>query len=69
MSETRKEKDSLGLVEVPAGAYYGAQTQRAESLSAFFVGSASAAIVVREERNIAGSLVRLGARWPDRESD
>jgi aspartate ammonia-lyase len=29
MSETRKEKDSLGLVEVPAGAYYGAQTARA----------------------------------------
>jgi aspartate ammonia-lyase len=25
----RREKDSLGLVEVPAGAYYGAQTQRA----------------------------------------
>jgi aspartate ammonia-lyase len=30
MSEAvRKEKDSLGYVEVPAGAYYGAQTQRA----------------------------------------
>jgi aspartate ammonia-lyase len=25
----RREKDSLGYVEVPAGAYYGAQTQRA----------------------------------------
>ena len=29
MAEMRKEKDSLGFVEVPAGAYYGAQTQRA----------------------------------------
>jgi len=29
MSEFRKEKDSLGLVEVPARAYYGAQTARA----------------------------------------
>ena len=29
MAETRKEKDSLGFVEVPAGAYYGAQTARA----------------------------------------
>jgi aspartate ammonia-lyase len=29
MPETRKEKDSLGFVEVPARAYYGAQTARA----------------------------------------
>ncbi len=29
MAETRVEKDSLGEVRVPAGAYYGAQTQRA----------------------------------------
>lgn len=29
MIHTRKEKDSLGLVEVPAMAYYGAQTARA----------------------------------------
>ncbi len=29
MAEFRKEKDSLGFVEVPAGAYYGAQTVRA----------------------------------------
>src|SRR5271155_5325442 len=29
MSEVRKEKDSLGFVEVPAHAYYGAQTARA----------------------------------------
>ena len=29
MSATRIEKDSLGEVEVPASAYYGAQTQRA----------------------------------------
>jgi len=29
MSETRIEKDSLGEIEVPAGAYYGAQTERA----------------------------------------
>jgi aspartate ammonia-lyase len=29
MAETRREKDSLGMVEVPAGAYYGAQTARA----------------------------------------
>jgi aspartate ammonia-lyase len=29
VAETRKEKDSLGFVEVPAGAYYGAQTARA----------------------------------------
>jgi aspartate ammonia-lyase len=29
MAETRKEKDSLGFVEVPARAYYGAQTARA----------------------------------------
>ena len=28
-AETRKEKDSLGFVEVPAEAYYGAQTVRA----------------------------------------
>ncbi len=27
--ETRRERDSLGEVEVPAGAYWGAQTQRA----------------------------------------
>jgi fumarate hydratase, class II len=29
MSETRIEKDSLGEIEVPATAYYGAQTERA----------------------------------------
>ena len=29
MTETRTERDSLGEVEVPATAYYGAQTQRA----------------------------------------
>ncbi len=29
MSATREERDSLGTVEVPAEAYYGAQTQRA----------------------------------------
>jgi fumarate hydratase class II len=29
MAETRVEKDSLGEVEVPASAYYGAQTERA----------------------------------------
>lgn len=29
MSDFRKEKDSLGLVDVPANAYYGAQTARA----------------------------------------
>jgi fumarate hydratase class II len=29
MSDTRVEKDSLGGVEVPASAYYGAQTERA----------------------------------------
>jgi len=29
MSETRTERDSLGEVDVPAGAYYGAQTERA----------------------------------------
>jgi aspartate ammonia-lyase len=29
LSELRKEKDSLGFVEVPAKAYYGAQTVRA----------------------------------------
>ena len=29
MGDTRTEKDSLGPVEVPAGAYYGAQTERA----------------------------------------
>ncbi|HZF13717.1 MAG TPA: class II fumarate hydratase [Thermoanaerobaculia bacterium] len=29
MSETRIEKDSLGEIAVPAGAYYGAQTERA----------------------------------------
>ncbi|HVT16213.1 MAG TPA: class II fumarate hydratase [Thermoanaerobaculia bacterium] len=29
MAETRVEKDSLGTVEVPADAYYGAQTERA----------------------------------------
>jgi len=29
MAQTRQEKDSLGVVEVPAGAMYGAQTARA----------------------------------------
>src|SRR5580693_4118185 len=29
MSDVRKEKDSLGFVEVPSKAYYGAQTARA----------------------------------------
>ena len=29
MSEMRTERDSMGTVEVPADAYYGAQTQRA----------------------------------------
>ena len=29
MADVRVEKDSLGPVNVPAGAYYGAQTQRA----------------------------------------
>ncbi len=28
-NSTRKEKDSLGEIEIPAGAYYGVQTQRA----------------------------------------
>ena len=28
MSETRIETDSIGAIEVPAGAYWGAQTQR-----------------------------------------
>jgi len=35
MSELRKEKDSLGFVEVPAKAYYGAQTVRAVDNSPF----------------------------------
>ena len=30
MSATREERDSLGTVQVPADAYYGAQTQRAK---------------------------------------
>ena len=29
MADVRIEKDSLGEIEVPAGAYYGAQTERA----------------------------------------
>ena len=29
MTETRKEKDSMGEMEVPADALYGAQTARA----------------------------------------
>ena len=29
MSEMRTERDSMGDVQVPAQAYYGAQTQRA----------------------------------------
>src|SRR5260370_12808264 len=29
VGETRTERDSMGEVEVPASAYYGAQTQRA----------------------------------------
>jgi aspartate ammonia-lyase len=29
MAEMREEKDSVGVVEVPAGAMYGAQTARA----------------------------------------
>jgi len=29
VTEVRKESDSLGYVEVPAGALYGAQTSRA----------------------------------------
>src|SRR5260370_838990 len=29
MTEVRREKDSLGFVEVPADVYYGAQTARA----------------------------------------
>ncbi|MGB5515591.1 MAG: aspartate ammonia-lyase, partial [Thermoanaerobaculia bacterium] len=29
MTKTRTERDSLGEVQVPASAYYGAQTQRA----------------------------------------
>ena len=29
MSEMRVERDSMGEVEVPSRAYYGAQTQRA----------------------------------------
>ena len=29
MAEVRREKDSLGFVEVPADVYYGAQTARA----------------------------------------
>jgi fumarate hydratase class II len=29
MAEFRTERDSLGEIEVPAGAYWGAQTQRA----------------------------------------
>ncbi|MGQ0679448.1 MAG: class II fumarate hydratase [Actinomycetota bacterium] len=29
MNASRTESDSMGLIEVPAGAYYGAQTQRA----------------------------------------
>ena len=29
MSTTRRERDSMGEIEVPAEAYYGAQTARA----------------------------------------
>lgn len=29
MSKTRKEKDSIGYVEIPSDALFGAQTQRA----------------------------------------
>ena len=29
MTDTRIEKDSLGEIEVPTDAYYGAQTERA----------------------------------------
>ena len=37
MTKTRIETDSLGEVEVPADAYYGAQTQR--SLQNFDIGT------------------------------
>lgn len=37
MSNTRKEKDSLGFIEVPAEKYWGAQTQR--SLQNFKIGT------------------------------
>jgi len=37
MSDTRKESDSLGVVEVPADRLWGAQTQR--SLEYFSIGS------------------------------
>ncbi len=36
MTATRKEKDSLGYVEVPSGVYWGAQTQR--SIENFKIG-------------------------------
>mgnify|MGYP006236033741 CR=1 FL=1 len=43
MSEVRTERDSMGIVEVPADAYYGAQTQRA--VDNFFLGPRQSGLV------------------------
>ena len=37
MTDTRREQDSMGTLEVPADRYWGAQTQR--SLQNFRIGS------------------------------
>ncbi|MDY0006425.1 MAG: aspartate ammonia-lyase, partial [Spongiibacteraceae bacterium] len=45
MSKSRKEHDSLGIVEVPAAARWGAQTQRAIDNFRFNGGPMPAAFV------------------------
>jgi fumarate hydratase class II len=56
MTETRKERDSLGEVEVPADRYYGAQTERARRnfpVSGLTLPAAFIAAMARIKRHAA----------------
>ena len=75
MSEFRTERDSMGEVRVPAGAYYGAQTQRAKDnfpisgrplppplIHALGLVKYAAAVANRELGKLTGSGARTLAR-------
>jgi len=71
MSDYRIEKDSLGEVQVPAGAYYGAQTQRAvnnfpvSGLKPYFAFVWSMALIKRAAAEVHKDLGLLDEKLAD----
>lgn len=71
MTEHRIEKDSLGEVQVPAGAYYGAQTQRAvdnfpvSGLKPYFAFVWSMALIKRAAAEVHKDLGLLDPKIAD----